>query len=80
MQDVEIHAPIIGCFHVSNRSARPGMQHLPLRHPDGDIVFDEFLMTLARREFHGPVVLEYLPDWHGHLLPDALWARNPEAV
>ncbi|MEW6664407.1 MAG: TIM barrel protein [Thermodesulfobacteriota bacterium] len=80
LADVENYAQVIGCFHVSNRSERLRQQHLPLRHPEGDIAFEELLMAIVRRGFQGPIVLEYLPACHEHLLPDALWARRLLAV
>lgn len=80
LADVENYVQVIGCFHVSNRSQRLRQQHLPLRHPEGDIAFEEFLVTIGRQGFQGPIVLEYLPAYHGHLLPDALWARKLLAV
>ena len=80
MADVENHGRVIGCYHVSNRSEQLRQQHLPLRHPEGDIAFEELLMAIARRGFEGPIVLESLPAYHKHLLPDAMWAKRLLAV
>jgi sugar phosphate isomerase/epimerase len=80
LADVENYVQVIGCYHVSNRSQSLRQQHLPLRHPEGDIAFEEFLMAIERRGFLGPIVLEYLPAYHEYLLPDALWARKLLAV
>lgn len=80
LADVENYDKVIGCFHVSNRSQRLGQQHLPLQHAEGDIAFEGFLMTVAGSGFEGPIVLEYLSEYHKHLLPDALWARELLAV
>ena len=80
LADVEKYGEVIGCYHVSNRSQGLRQQHLPLQHPEGDIAFEELLMAIKRRGFEGPIVLEYLPDYHEQLLPDALWARKLLAV
>ena len=80
LADAERYVQVIGCYHVSNRSQRLRQQHLPLQHPEGDIAFEEFLITIDRLGFKGPIVLEYLPAYHEHLLPDAFWARKLLAV
>lgn len=73
LADIEVYAPFIRCFHLSNRSTRLGQQHLPLRHPGGDLDFVEIVTAIARSGFVGPLVLEYLPQYHGQLLEDARW-------
>ncbi|MBU0490251.1 MAG: sugar phosphate isomerase/epimerase [Chloroflexi bacterium] len=71
--DIETYASLIRCFHLSNRSAQLGQQHLPLRHPAGDLDFTEIVAAIARSGFAGPLVLEYLPEYHGQLVADARW-------
>jgi hypothetical protein len=78
--DVGNYVRVISCYHVSNRSQDLRQTHLPLRHPEVDIKLEEFLMTIDRRGFQGPIVLEYLPAYHDRLLSDALWDRRLLAV
>jgi hypothetical protein len=74
LADVVNYNDCIRCFHLSNRGARGGGQHLPLRHPQGVLDFEEILTAIARSGFSGPLTLEYLPQFHGRLVADGLWA------
>jgi sugar phosphate isomerase/epimerase len=76
LADVARYAPVIGCYHLSNRSEHRRQQHLPLCHPEGDINFQELLIAIVHSGFQGPLILEYLPEFHHRLVDDALWARN----
>lgn len=73
LADIAAHVPLIRCFHLSNRGTERGQQHLPLRHPDGDLDFEGLVAAIASSDFSGPLTLEYLPQYHHHLLEDALW-------
>ena len=76
LADIEAYASHMGCFHLSNRSARQGQQHLPLRDADGDLNFREIIAAIAARGFAGPLTLEYLPQHHKALIEDALWVHS----
>ena len=76
LADIATYATHIGCFHLSNRSARQSQQHLPLRDADGDLNFREIIAAIAASGFTGPLTLEYLPQYHGVLTDDALWVRS----
>ena len=73
LADIAAYAPIIRCFHLSNRSRDGRQQHLPLRHPDGVLDSRGIIPAIAESGFDGPLTLEYLPQHRGHLLQDALW-------
>lgn len=76
LADVIRYSDCMRCFHLSNRGAGQGAQHLPLRHPEGVLDFEGILACIARSGFSGPLTLEYLPQFHGDLLPDGLWAKE----
>lgn len=76
LADIAAYAPLIRCFHLSNRGAERGQQHLPLRHPDGDLDFERLVAAIASSDFSGPLTLEYLPQYHCSLLEDALWVNQ----
>jgi len=73
LTDIAAYAELIRCFHLSNRSAKRGEQHLPLRHPDGDLDFAALVPAITRSGYTGPLVLEYLPQYHSQLTADAQW-------
>jgi sugar phosphate isomerase/epimerase len=76
LADVASYADCIRCFHLSNRGPQKGQQHLPLRHPQGGLDFEEILAAIAESGFSGPLTLEYLPQFHDQLVSDALWAQT----
>jgi sugar phosphate isomerase/epimerase len=76
LADVARYAPAIGCYHLSNRSEHRRQQHLPLCHPEGDIDFQELIIAIIRSGFQGPLILEYLPEFHHRLGDDARWIKN----
>ena len=76
LADIAAYAWLIGCFHLSNRSADSRRQHLPLRHPEGVLDFEEIVAAIVRSGFEGPLTLEYLPAYHEKLVPDALWLQE----
>jgi sugar phosphate isomerase/epimerase len=76
LADVLAYGDCICCFHLSNRVAGGRRQHLPLRHPEGILDFEEVLTGIARSGYSGPLTLEYLPEFHDQLLADGLWAAD----
>ena len=76
LADVAGYADCIRCFHLSNRGTQAGQQHLPLRDPQGDLDFEEILTAIAESGFGGSLTLEYLPQFHDQLMPDALWVQT----
>ncbi len=76
LADVADYSDCIRCFHLSNRSAEGGQQHLPLRHPEGMLDFEKILTGIAHSGFSGPLTLEYLRPFHDRLIPDGLWAAD----
>jgi sugar phosphate isomerase/epimerase len=76
LADISAYGDCIRCFHLSNRGPEGGRQHLPLRHPEGALNFEEILAGTARSGYSGPVTLEYLPEFHDQLLRDGLWAAE----
>ncbi len=73
LADVVDYSDCIRCFHLSNRGAEGRQQHLPLRHPEGALDFEEIVAAIVESGMEGPLTLEYLPQYHHHLLEDALW-------
>ncbi|MFQ6102496.1 MAG: sugar phosphate isomerase/epimerase family protein, partial [Anaerolineae bacterium] len=73
LADIAAYMPVIRCFHLSNRSGKGREQHLPLRHREGVLDFEEIIGAIVANGFEGPLTLEYLPQYHGQLLEDALW-------
>lgn len=75
LEDIRRHAAVIRCFHLSNRLPGHGAasQHLPLRHPGAQLDFREIVPAIAKSAFAGSVTLEYLREYHGQLVEDALW-------
>lgn len=73
LADVVDYSDCIRCFHLSNRGTEGRQQHLPLRHPAGALDFEEILAAIMESGLDGPLTLEYLPQYHHHLLEDALW-------
>ena len=76
LADVAAYGRQIRVYHLSNRGSEPTRQHLPLRDPAGVLDFRKVLEAIARSDFSGPLVLEYLHEYHERLVPDALWARQ----
>lgn len=76
LADISTYGDCICCFHLSNRDAGGTRQHLPLRHPEGALDFEELLAGIARSGYSGPLTLEYLPEFHDQLLADGLWAAE----
>jgi hypothetical protein len=76
LADVASYIDCIHCFHLSNRGPQAGQQHLPLRHPQGVLDFEEILTVIAESGFGGSLTLEYLPQFHGLLVADALWMQT----
>ncbi|MBN1954380.1 MAG: sugar phosphate isomerase/epimerase [Anaerolineae bacterium] len=74
--DIARYGRPIRVYHLSNRGPGPMQQHLPLRDPAGVLDFRQVLEAIARSDFSGPLVLEYLHPYHDQLVPDALWARQ----
>lgn len=73
LADIGEYSDCICCFHLSNRGAEGRQQHLPLRHPAGALDFEEIAAAIVESGLEGPLTLEYLPQYHHHLLEDALW-------
>lgn len=73
LADIAEYSDCIRCFHLSNRAAEGKQQHLPLRHPQGALDFEEIVAAIVESGLEGPLTLEYLPQYHHHLLEDALW-------
>ncbi len=76
LADIAAYSDCIRCFHLSNRSGNSGQQHLPLRHPEGVLNFEEIVAAIAASGLEGSLTLEYLPQHHHHLLKDALWVSQ----
>ena len=70
VDDIETYWSLIEAFHFSNWSSMPHMQHLPLG--DGILDFNSIVKHLKWRDFQGSITLEYLPEFHDRLVPDAL--------
>lgn len=69
----------IKVFHISNRIKDEKIQHLPLFHRgvgDLDLDFLPILKLLKDKGFGGPVVLEYMPEFHSQLLEDIHFLNN----
>ena len=77
LADIASYADCIRCFHLSNRGSQKGQQHLPLRDPQGVLDFEEILVAIAKSGFSGPLTLEYLRQFHDHLVADALGCTHP---
>lgn len=75
ISDIKTYADVIKVFHLSNRGDEAG-QHLPLRHPGGELDFEGILEVIADSGFSGPITLEYLKEFHEHLVEDALWVME----
>jgi sugar phosphate isomerase/epimerase len=75
LADIAAYASLIRRFHLSNRSAQLGAQHLPLRY-DADLDFAALVPAIARSGYAGPLVLEYLPQYHNQLAADAQWVAS----
>jgi len=73
LADIADYSDCIRCFHLSNRGAEGRQQHLPLRHPEGILDFEEIVAAIVESGPERPLTLEYLPQYHHHLLEDALW-------
>jgi len=76
--DIGAHINLIQCFHLSNRaeaSSRP-KQHLPLRHPEGELDFALIVRKIREHNFQGVLTLEYLREYHDWLVEDALWVKG----
>ena len=73
LADVVDYSDCIRCFHLSNRGVEGRQQHLPLRHPEGALDFEEIVAAIVESGLEGPLTLEYLPQYHHYLLEDALW-------
>jgi sugar phosphate isomerase/epimerase len=73
LADIMEYSDYVRCFHLSNRGAEGRQQHLPLRHPEGALDFEEIVAAIVESGLDGPLTLEYLPQYHHHLLEDALW-------
>ena len=39
----------------------------------GTLDFEEIIAAIVESGLEGPLTLEYLPQYHHHLLEDALW-------
>jgi len=76
LADVADYTDCIRCFHLSNRGTQERQQHLPLRDPQGVLDFEEIVAAIAESGFRGPFTLEYLPQFHGQLVADALWVQT----
>jgi len=74
LADVANYADCIRCFHLSNRGPAGSPQHLPLRHREGVLDFEEIITAIVESGFSGPLTLEYLLQFHDQLVPDARWA------
>ena len=80
LRDIQTYASVIKCFHLSNRAGGGGRgeleQHLPLRHPEGELDFEEVLRVIRESGFLGALTLEYLKEHHDRLVEDALWVEE----
>jgi sugar phosphate isomerase/epimerase len=76
LTDIADYADCIRCFHLSNRGTQEGQQHLPLRHPQGVLDFEEILAAIVESGFGGSLTLEYLHQFHDQLVSDALWVQT----
>ncbi len=65
---------IIKIFHISNRIKNSIKQHYPIYYSEEEIAldFNKIFTFLKRKGFAGHLVLEYLPQFHPQLLPDAI--------
>lgn len=77
-EDLEKYLDLIRVFHISNRIKRSIKQHYPIYYTQEDMAlnFDEIVTFLKQKDFNGHLVLEYLPQFHSQLLPDALSLKN----
>ncbi len=76
LADIVEYGDCIRCYHLSNREAQGRRQHLPLRHPEGILDFEQIIAAIIESGLEGPLTLEYLPPYHHHLLEDALWVSQ----
>jgi hypothetical protein len=77
LEDFRRYVPkVTRVLHFSNRVAAQREQHLPLRHPEGDLEFEEILKGIKESNFSGTITLEYLKEHHDHLVEDALWVKE----
>jgi sugar phosphate isomerase/epimerase len=76
--DIKLYSQSIKCFHLSNWARDRGElgQHLPLRHPGGELDFGGVLSAILESGFSGAITLEYLKEYHQHLLEDARWVKE----
>lgn len=72
LEDFEKYKDNIKVVHLSNWD-EDNRQHLPLR--EGTIDMRKVLRWLDKY-FDGPVILEYLPEYHHLYLEDLRWARE----
>lgn len=74
-EDIENYLDYIKIFHVSNRVKEKKLQHLPIFSEEAehnlDLDFHKILDYLNQKEFSGSITLEYLPQFHDYLRPDA---------
>jgi len=68
LEDINKYLSSIQIFHASNW--REGKQHLPIYMEGCNIDFDSVFSELKKRNFKGPIILEYLPEFHDRLYED----------
>lgn len=68
--DIDNYIHLIKGFHFSNWTQHPFQQHLPIRQ--GLFNIDKIMDALIKENFQGGITLEYLPEFHDQLVPDAL--------
>jgi len=78
INDLKENINIIKIFHISNRVKNSIKQHYPIYYPEEEMAldFNKIFTFLKRKGFNGHLVLEYLPQFHPQLLPDAINLKN----
>ena len=70
IEDIETYWHLIKGFHFSNWQPLPFKQHLPLN--TGVLDYGKIARHLRLVDFEGNVTLEYMPEFHGQLVADAV--------
>ncbi len=71
IKDIDTYYHLIKGFHFSNWQQVPFKQHLPVAK--GMLDFRKIMEYLTASGFEGNITLEYLPEFHDQLVPDALY-------
>jgi len=70
IEDIDTYGHLIKGYHFSNWQSTPFKQHLPLG--DGVLDFGQIVRHLVRTDSEASITLEYLPEFHDRLVPDAV--------